>query len=256
MAMIDLEQHGDVVLLRWADGENRFNRDSVARWHEVLDDLESRDGPMAVVLTGEGKFFSNGLDLDAFAADPDGAGPILEGVHRLFGRMLLFPAFTVAALNGHAFAGGAMLACAFDQRVMRGDRGYWCLPEVDLGLPVTPGMFAVITSRLSTAAAADALVTGRRYGADGGAGAGHRGAHRGRGGRGGPGGGAGLGDGGQEPRRDRGRQAPAVRLGGRGVRVAGALSPEDRRMDVMVSRGIPWSHGSRRPPATRPPSVG
>ncbi len=166
MAMIDLEQHGDVVLLRWADGENRFNRDSVARWHEVLDDLESRDGPMAVVLTGEGKFFSNGLDLDAFAADPDGAGPILEGVHRLFGRMLLFPAFTVAALNGHAFAGGAMLACAFDQRVMRGDRGYWCLPEVDLGLPVTPGMFAVITSRLSTAAAADALVTGRRYGAD------------------------------------------------------------------------------------------
>ena len=166
MAMIDLEQHGDVVLLRWADGENRFNRDSVARWHEVLDDLESRDGPMAVVLTGEGKFFSNGLDLDAFAVDPDGAGPILEGVHRLFGRMLLFPAFTVAALNGHAFAGGAMLACAFDQRVMRGDRGYWCLPEVDLGLPVTPGMFAVITSRLSTAAAADALVTGRRYGAE------------------------------------------------------------------------------------------
>jgi enoyl-CoA hydratase/carnithine racemase len=166
MAMIDLEQHGDVVLVRWADGENRFNRDSVARWHELLDDLESRDGPLAVVLTGQGKFFSNGLDLDAFATDPDAAGPILEGVHRLFGRMLLFPAFTVAALNGHAFAGGAMLACAFDQRVMRGDRGYWCLPEVDLGLPVTPGMLAVITSRLSTAAAADALVTGRRYGAD------------------------------------------------------------------------------------------
>jgi enoyl-CoA hydratase/carnithine racemase len=58
-----------------------------------------------------------------------------------------------------------MLTCACDLRVMRADRGYWCLPEVDLGLPLTDGMTAVVTARLPQTAAADAMLTGRRYGA-------------------------------------------------------------------------------------------
>src|SRR3546814_12169538 len=56
-----------------------------------------------------------------------------------------------------------MMACCVDQRVMRDDRGYWCLPEVDLGTPVTDEMFAAVTSRLSVATAAEALTTGRRF---------------------------------------------------------------------------------------------
>src|SRR5690606_13886824 len=124
-AVIDIEREGDVAVVRWRDGEHRFNRASVDRWHEVLDELEATEGPLAVVIVGEGKFFSNGLDLDAFAADPEGAGAVVDDVHRLFGRLLLFPAYTVAALNGHTFAGGAMLACCADLRVMRQERGYW-----------------------------------------------------------------------------------------------------------------------------------
>jgi Delta3-Delta2-enoyl-CoA isomerase len=161
--MLHIDQVGDVVVVRWDDHENRFNTESVAAWHALLDDLEAREGPLALVVTGMGKFFSNGLDLDAFAAEPEAAGAIVSGVHRLFGRMLLFPAWTVAALNGHTFAAGAMLASSFDCRVMRDDRGYWCLPEVDLGLPLTPAMFATVTARLSTATAAEAMNTGRRY---------------------------------------------------------------------------------------------
>jgi len=164
--VIEIEQHNDVAVVRWRDGENRFNRASVDRWHAVLDELEATDGPLAVVLTGDGKFFSNGLDLDSFADDPESAGPVIADVQRLFGRMLLFPAYTVAALNGHTFAAGAMLACCVDARVMRSDRGYWCLPEVDLGLPLTPPMFAAVTARLSTATAAEAMNTGHRYSAE------------------------------------------------------------------------------------------
>lgn len=164
--MIELEHHGDVAVVRWNDTENRFNRSSVDRWHAVVDELVATEGPLAVVVTGTGKFFSNGLDLDSFSADPANAAGVIDDVHRLFGRMLTLPAYVVGALNGHTFAGGAMLACTFDSRVMRNDRGYWCLPEVDLGLPVTPQMFAAVTARLSTATAAEALNTGRRYTAD------------------------------------------------------------------------------------------
>lgn len=163
--MIEIETQGDVRVLRWQDGENRFNTASIGRWHEVLDELEAVEGPLAVVVTGEGKFFSNGLDLDGFAAEPEQAGHVVSEVHRLFGRMLVFPAYTVAALNGHTFAGGAMLACCVDERVMRSDRGYWCLPEADLGLALTPEMFAAVTSRLSVATAAEAMNTARRYAA-------------------------------------------------------------------------------------------
>lgn len=164
--MIETERRGDVILLRWQDGENRFNSASTRQWHDVLDGIEATEGPLAVVVVGDGKFFSNGLDLDSFAADPDSAGPVVADVQRLLGRLLLLPAYTVAALNGHTFAAGAMLACCVDHRVMRSDRGYWCLPEADLGLPLTPGMFAAVTSRLPTAVAAEAMNTGRRYTAD------------------------------------------------------------------------------------------
>ncbi len=161
--MIDIEQADQVAVVRWRDGENRFHRRSVDRWHEVLDELEAVEGPLAVVVTGEARFFSNGLDLEGLAPNPEDAGAVVDSLHRILGRLLVFPAYVVAALNGHTFAGGAMLACCADLRVMREDRGYWCLPEADLGLPLTSQMFAAVTARLTIATAAEAMNTGRRY---------------------------------------------------------------------------------------------
>lgn len=163
VAMIDITWRDTVAVVAWDDGENRFNRRSVDRLNEVLDELEAVDGPLAIVVTGTGKFFSNGLDLEGFAADREAAAGVVTDVHRLFGRMLLVPAYTVAALNGHTFAAGAMLAATMDARVMRDDRGYWCLPEADLGLPLTTEMFAAVTARLPVATAAEAMNTGRRF---------------------------------------------------------------------------------------------
>lgn len=164
--MIELEQLGSVYVLHWHDDENRFNRTSVAALNAELDKVEAVDGPCALVTTGEGKFYSNGLDLDWLMHAGDEATGFIDDVHRLLGRILTFPAITVAAINGHAFAGGAMLTLAHDARVMRSDRGFWCLPEVDLNMPLAPGMAAIVQARLTPQVAHEAVLTGRRYPAD------------------------------------------------------------------------------------------
>jgi enoyl-CoA hydratase/carnithine racemase len=125
----------------------------------ALDEIEQTKGPLALVTTGAGKFFSNGFDLEWLAQSD-----YLQ--HRwlpLLGRFFAFPAVTVAAVNGHAFGAGAMFACAHDVQVMRAERGWWCMPEVDLGLFIRPPMVDVISARLPRATVHEALLTGRRY---------------------------------------------------------------------------------------------
>jgi enoyl-CoA hydratase/carnithine racemase len=165
-AMAGLHRRDDVFVLTLGDDENRFHPDRLIAINAALDEAEAAPGPKAVVTTGIGKFYSNGLDLDFMAANPDAAEANLRGVHALFARVLAFPAPIVAALQGHTFAAGAMLALAHDLAVMRSDRGYFCLPEVDLGIPFTPGMSALIRARLPIATAHEAMTTARRYGGD------------------------------------------------------------------------------------------
>lgn len=162
--MIELETQGDVRILHLREGENRFNRRSVDAVHGFLDEVEAVDGPVALVTVGEGKFFSNGLDLDWMGADGAGDPGFLDDVHRMLSRVLRLDLVTVAAVNGHAFAGGAMLAVAHDYKVMRIDRGFWCIPEVDLGLPLTPQMYDVLQAHVPRHTLADAALSGRRYG--------------------------------------------------------------------------------------------
>jgi enoyl-CoA hydratase/carnithine racemase len=162
---VSVEQDGAVTVIRMTAGENRLNPTMVGALNDALDAVERVDGPAAVVLTGEGKFFSTGLDLEWMgAASPGEPEELLRSVHALYRRLLVFPTATVAALNGHAYAAAAMLAMTFDCRVMRDDRGFFCLPEADIGLPFTPEMNAVLKATLPTAVAREAMFTGRRYG--------------------------------------------------------------------------------------------
>lgn len=162
--MIELDQDGSVFVLRLRGGENRFSMELLDEVHAALDRVQAIEGPCALVTTGEGKFYSNGMDLDWLAAAPDRAGEYLRAIYRLLGRVLSFPAPTVAAVNGHAFGGGALLAIAHDFAVMRADRGYWCMPEADLGLPLTPEYVSLLQTRLPARTLHEALVTGKRYG--------------------------------------------------------------------------------------------
>ncbi len=165
--MIEQTAQGDVVVLRMDAAENAFNPPMLDALGSALDDVEAREGATALVLTGTDKVFSYGIDLlwmqSASIAEQDA---VMRRVHDLFARLLTFPTTTVAAMNGHAFGGGAMLALACDQRVMRADRGYFCLPEVDFQLPFTAGMATMIQRRLSPATAHEAMLTGRRYGGE------------------------------------------------------------------------------------------
>jgi enoyl-CoA hydratase/carnithine racemase len=162
--MPTLDRQDNVFVLDIGDGENRFHPDWLASVNAALDEVEKAEGPRALVTAATGKFFSNGLDLEWLNAHPDQHKSYTGSVHKLFARVLSLPMITVAALQGHTFAAGAMLSLAHDFRVMRADRGFWCLPEADIDIPFTPGMVALIRSRLAPQTSHEAMTTARRYG--------------------------------------------------------------------------------------------
>jgi enoyl-CoA hydratase/carnithine racemase len=158
-----LEITDDIAVLNLGDDENRFSPEWLTTVNGFLDRIESGEAK-SLVTTGSGKFYSNGLDLDWLAAHSDQGDWYLGQVHQLLARVLVAPVPTVAAINGHAFGAGSMLAIAHDFRVMRVDRGFFCFPEVDIHIPFSPGMAALIQAKLTPAAAVEAMTTGRRYG--------------------------------------------------------------------------------------------
>jgi len=160
--MPTLKNEGDVYVLDLGDGENRFHPDWLAAMHTALDEVEREPAPL--VTTASSRIYSNGLDLDWLGQHGDQMQTYVADVHGLLARMLAFPTPTVAAIPGHVFAAGAMFALAHDFRVMRADRGFFCLPEVDINIPFTPGMAGLIQSKLTPATAHEAMTTGRRFG--------------------------------------------------------------------------------------------
>jgi enoyl-CoA hydratase/carnithine racemase len=159
-ASLRLDLDGRIAVLHLTDGENRMRTDWVAAVDAALDEVEAA---RAVLITiGEGKFFSNGLDLDWLMSGADTAG-FFEGLHALFARLLTFPTATAAAINGHAFGAGLQLALAHDHRVMRVDRGYACMPEIDIGAPLTAGMNAIMRATVPPDTLRRMMTSGHRY---------------------------------------------------------------------------------------------
>ena len=160
---VTLSYRDAVAVLDLGDDENRFSPSWLDDVSAALDQVVSGE-PTALVTTATGKFFSNGLDLDWVTANPGQWLPYAERVQVLLARVLTLPVPTIAAVNGHAFGAGAMLVMAHDFRVMRVDRGFLCFPEVDIRIPFTPGMAALIQAKTSPQTAVSAMTTGRRFG--------------------------------------------------------------------------------------------
>jgi enoyl-CoA hydratase/carnithine racemase len=162
--MPTLQRTDDVFILDLGDGENRFTRQWMNQVTEALDEVDGADGPRALLTVASGKIWSNGLDLDWLTSHVDKAGEYVAQVHSLFVRMLSTQVSSIAVLQGHTFAAGALLALGHDVRMMRADRGFFCLPEVDISIPFSPGMSAMVQARLTPNTAHEAMCTGRRYG--------------------------------------------------------------------------------------------
>jgi enoyl-CoA hydratase/carnithine racemase len=161
-----LDRDGDVWIINLGEDENRFHPDWLDQVSGFVDQVADQPSPRALVTTATGKFFSNGLDLDWLGQNQDKVDDYVASVHELLAKFLAAPMVTVAAIQGHAFAAGAMLTLAHDWRVMRADRGFWCLPEADINIPFAHGMNALIQCKLTPAAQTSAMVAARRFGGD------------------------------------------------------------------------------------------
>lgn len=160
---MNLSYDDKIAVLDLGDGENRFSPGFLDEIDAVLDDVVAT-GAQGLVTTASGKFYTNGLDLDWLAANGERTGWYVGKVQAVLARVLTLPMPTAAAVVGHAFGAGAMLAVAHDFRVMRADRGFFCFPEVDIRIPFTPGMAALIQAKLAPQTAIAAMTTGRRFG--------------------------------------------------------------------------------------------
>ena len=167
MSIPSLSRSGELLIIDFGDDDNRTSVAWVEAMNDLLDEAteQALRTPTALITTGSAKHYSNGLDLEHMATitEPE-ISAYVRTVEGVLGRLLTFPAPTVAAVNGHAFGAGAFALVAHDYAVMRADRGFVCWPEVHLQMVFTPGLMAMIRNLLSNSTAREALTTGRRYG--------------------------------------------------------------------------------------------
>lgn len=163
---MQLERRESTFVLQLGDGENLLDAALLADLSAALDEVEAASGNTGLVTCGTGRFYSNGYDLDWLGSLSVDAQRAFVAEHQaLLARLLLFPRPTAAAINGHAIGGGALLALAHDFRTMCADRGFFCLPEIDAGIPFRPGMIALLERRLAGHVIRDLVLGGAKVAA-------------------------------------------------------------------------------------------
>ena len=168
MSVIAYETRGRTALLTMSNGENRqnpaFAQDMLAAIARATEDKQIRS---MVITSDDAKNWSQGVDLNFLnsalrdKAEED-IKAFMYGMNEVFAALLTAPFPVIAAITGHAFGNGAILACACDFRFMRADRGYFCFPEVDISIPFLPSMNATIQTAIPYYRVNELQLTGRR----------------------------------------------------------------------------------------------
>jgi len=134
--VIELTQHGEVAVLRITHGKaNALDLELCETLTLQLGEC-ARSDARALVVTGQGKMFSAGLDLVRLLAGGSAYTRAFVPVFsRTFETLFTFPKPVVAAVNGHAIAGGCIMVCAADYRMMAREPGRIGIPELLVGVP-------------------------------------------------------------------------------------------------------------------------
>ncbi len=146
--MIERDDLRGIAVLRI--GHGKANALDVELCGAIVDAFDGARGARAIVVTGSGAIFSAGVDLFRIL---DGGSLYVEAflptMNRMFERVFLHPAPVVAAVNGHAVAGGCVLAAAADLRLMAAGSGRIGLPELRVGVPFPPTALEIMRAAIA-----------------------------------------------------------------------------------------------------------
>ena len=161
--MIETREVNDVVVVEMAHGKvNAIDKDLAQALTTTLADLAEDRRP--VVLTGRGSCFSAGVDLRRLSGDgPDYVRGFMPALTEAFLAVFDYPAPLVAAINGHVLAGGYVIACGADWRVMADGSGQVGLTELLAGLPFPTAALEVVRFAVGEPMCRDLVLTGRRF---------------------------------------------------------------------------------------------
>ncbi len=168
MPRMQWQKDESVAILTMTNGPNKMDLEFTQAMLANLDEIEADESLKAlVIIADDAKNWSQGIDLDWLlgkVGEGDQASVLdfLYGMNQVFKRLLLYPMPVIAAISGHAFGDGSIMACACDFRFMRADHGFFCFPEVDLGIPFLPGMNAFLKKAIPYYKLQEMQLTGKR----------------------------------------------------------------------------------------------
>jgi 3,2-trans-enoyl-CoA isomerase len=146
---------------------NALNEAVVDELRALFGDLKSNNNVRGVILTGHGKFFSFGFDVpELYDYSPEDFTRYLRKFTGLYTDMFVFPKPLIAAVNGHAVAGGCMLATACDMRLMVGGKTKISLNEITFGSSVFAGSVDMLRFIVGSRNAEKILIGGKMMVAD------------------------------------------------------------------------------------------
>jgi 3,2-trans-enoyl-CoA isomerase len=168
VSFIEVQKTNGLATLTLRRGKvNAINGVVVAELRESLERLEQDPDARAAILTGAGSFFSFGFDIPEFLSfSREQFSEFLIGFTDLYTYAFLYPKPIVAALNGHAIAGGCMLALACDYRIMATGKAKIALNEISFGSSVFAGSVEMLRFWVGGANATSILASGGMYAAD------------------------------------------------------------------------------------------
>lgn len=165
--MIEVELDQPVATLRLAHGKvNALDLELLEALSGALDQVSSSEAK-AVVLTGAGRSFSAGVDLQRLTRDGTAyLERFLPALDVALEKLFTFPLPVVAAVNGHAIAGGCILVQACDRRLMAAGEARIGVPELRVGVPFPPLAFEIMHSALAPNVAQWLMTSGQTLAPD------------------------------------------------------------------------------------------